>query len=462
MSQNKPIRQDYIAKVRYTNNLPAPPLNPKFIDYNLTEPISLKQEGEFLMSSLFRKENFTSLIESIDDEFGMNLNLINNSGFLDNGNESVIYGLNGENNTKLHPKDRELLRDAGISNLSKSEPGVSFLRRTEYIAEKQAVPTTISNGNITNQSKNKNLDLIDPESQLKAVEATFDNAQDSLTNFKLLKHPKKKNLTAVNAWPLLPDTSMMDTKYLNIKFLGSASINRELMQMKNQGKYDETLQTNLWKSAIFKPITSEDGEWLSLFQLKDKSKAQELVNKLNSVEKEQPVNLLDEDEETESYTFKHIKNYDMKFNRYAKQNEELVIKFVPEENSKIRKVAHYYPINGRIDLKKFRPSTNTEIQRFLKESTIDQINFKLREPTTNELKKMDTIRSEFDPMEYEGEDEDDEDDDDEEEENDDDDEQQHEEDDDDEKDEKKELVPEKDVATEFNEASKNAGEESED
>lgn len=432
MSQNKPVRQDYIAKVRYTNNLPAPPLNPKFIEYNLTEPISLQQEGEFLMSSLFRKENFTSLMENVDDESGMNLNLINNVGFLDNGDESVICGLDGDKVTKLHPKDLELLRDAGISNLSKSEPGVSFLRRTEYIAEKQAV-ATLPNGNTNNQPKNKNQELIDPESQLKAVESTFDNAQDTLTNFQAIKHPKKKNLKAVNAWPLLPDTSMMDTKYLNIKFLGSASINRELMQLKKQGKYDEKVQTNLLKSAIFKPITSEDGEWLSLFQVKDKSKAEELVNKLNSTEKEQPVNLLDEDEDTEAVAFKHIKNYDMKYNRFAKPNEELVIKLVPEENSKKRKVAHYYPINGRIDLKKFRLSTNTEVQRFLKESTIDQINFKLREPTTNELKNMDTVRSEYDPMEYEGEDDDEDDDEDD----------------------------EKDVATEFNEATKDAEEDSE-
>ena len=29
----------------------------------------------------------------------------------------------------------------------------------------------------------------------------------------------------------------------------------------------------------------------------------------------------------------------------------------------------------------------------------------MREPSTNELKRLDTIRSEYDPMEYEGEDE---------------------------------------------------------
>ena len=115
MSSNKslkPIRQDYIAKVRYTNNLPPPPLNPKFIEYNTTDPISTQQEGEYLISSLFRKENFQNLMERIDDQLGLDLNLINNRGFLseDKMNESV--GKLKYN--QLHPNDRALLRDAGI------------------------------------------------------------------------------------------------------------------------------------------------------------------------------------------------------------------------------------------------------------------------------------------------------------------------------------------------------------
>jgi len=337
------------------------------------------------------------------------------------------------------------LRDAGISNLSKSDPGVSFLRRTEYIAEKQAVATPISNGN-TNKNE-KSVEHTDPESQLKAVEATFDIAQETLTDLSKLSHPKKKHLKAVNAWPLLPDTSMLDTKYLNLRFVGSASINREIQQAKSQPGFDEELQKDLLKSTIFRPITSEDGEWLSLFQLKETSKSKELLGRLNSTEKEQPVNLLDEDEDKEVYPFKHVKNYDMKFQRFSKPNEELAIKLIPESSSsKKRKAAYYYPVTGRIDLKKYRVSTNREVARFLKESTIDQINFLLREPTTNELKKMDTIRSEYDPMEYEGEE-------DEEEEG------VH----DEEGDEQNEPE-EQDVATEFNDASKEAevGDENDD
>ncbi|KAF8003601.1 hypothetical protein HF325_001049 [Metschnikowia pulcherrima] len=63
---------------------------------------------------------------------------------------------------------------------------------------------------------------------------------------------------------------------------------------------------------------------------------------------------------------------------------------------------------------------------------MDYIDFKLREPNTNELRKMDNVRSEYDPMEYEGEDEDEDEDD----------------------GEMDEGVEGKDVAEEFDEAAK--------
>ncbi len=416
------IRQEYIAKIRYSNSLPPPPLNPKFLNY-ITEPNSSKTEGEQLISSLFRKENFTSLIENVDEEFGMNLNLINNSGFLDESKDHVIYNMKkNDKPVSLHPKDRSLLRDVGIGTISKSEPGVSFLRRTEYIAERNIPKSSERTENVTKTSSIK----LDPSSQLKSVENTFDQAQESMVNFSKLLHPRRKHLKAVNTWPLLPDTSMMDTKYLAVKFVGSASINRELALAKKAKNYNEKYHKDLLESTILKPITSADGEWISMYQVKDPKKVDELNQNLHSTKREQPVNLLDEDDTVEEYKFKHVKNYEMNFHRFMKQNEELCIKFIPEApESKKRKAAYYYPVTGKIDLKKYRASTNSEINRFLKESTVDAINFKLREPSTTEIKKMDSIRNEFDPMEYEGEEEEDEEDD-----------------------------EERDVADEFNEASK--------
>lgn len=399
----KPVRQEYIAKIRYINNLPPPPLHPKFLKYNVSETVTPIEENEQLMSSLFRKENFLQFIGQVDEEFGMAINPIETRGFLDGSNDRAIFA---NNSVPLHPKDRALLRDAGIGNINKSEPGVSFLRRTEYIAERQ----TSSRGEDKAETAAvaKEVELHDPDAQLQAVEQSFELAQKTLSDPGSLKHPRRKNLRAVAAWPLLPDTTMMDTKYLTVKFTGSASLSRELQALKRKEaeSYDEDLQRASLLSAIYRPITSEDGEWVSFYQLKDKKAVESLSEKLTSTEKEQPVSLLDDEEkDLEVFHYKHFKNYDMQYQRFSKPYEELALKFVPDESgSKKRRAAYYYPISGRVELKKHRASTNTEINRFLDDSTADVLDLKVREPNTNELRKMDTIRSEYDPMEYEGDD----------------------------------------------------------
>lgn len=417
-SKPKAVRQDYIAKIRFMNSLPPPPLNPKFLNYNITESTSSKVESEQLMTSLFRRDNFQLYIGAVDNEMGMNLNLINNDGYLDNGDEATIFGMkdekldNGERQgLVLHPKDRELLRDAGIGKISKTEPEVSFLRRTEYISERQLPSTNAASaGSDTlgdKKVKGKEEDL-DPNAQLAAVENTFSQAEESLKNFSSLRHPTKKRLKAVAAWPILPDTSAMDSKYMAVRFLGSASVSRELQALKRQlrDKYDESFQSTSLKTSLFRPITSEDGEWMTMYQVKDSALVDELHDKLHSSAREEPVNILDEQDDLVNFPYKHTKDYDMTFHRNTKPYEELCIKFESDENngSKKRKAAYYYPIGGRIDLKKHRASTNAEVNRFLSESTADVINFKIREPNTDELKKMDAARSEYDPMEYEGED----------------------------------------------------------
>lgn len=399
----KPSRQEYLAKVRYINNLPPPPLNPKFIKYDTTTKTSAVEESNQIMSSLFRKENFMNLIENVDEENGMNVNLINNSGVLDNGDDSILY--KGPS-VELHPKDRALLRDAGIGKISRKEPEVSFLRRTEYIAERSMGSSgKLSDPTKIGDAKDDDSQKLDAESQLKAIENTFEATQKSLNNLDDLKHPTKKKLKAVNTWPLLPDTSMMDSKFLTVKFIGSASINRELEALKRQqgSGYQEDIHENNLRTSVFKPITSADGEWMSMYQNSEPENATALYEKINSTEKERPMNLLDEEDEFDQFNLKFGKNYDMNFQKYSQENTELAIKFV--NDGKKRKLAYYNPISGKIDLRKYRASTNTQINKFVQENTYDLINLKLREPNTNEMRKMDNLRSEFDPMEYEGEEE---------------------------------------------------------
>ena len=421
---HKPVRQDYIAKIRYTNNLPPPPLNPKYIEYNTTNPISPKVEAEQLLSSLFRKENFQNLLGRIDDFSGLELNLLNNAGFF--AGDSTVVGQLSKNGqpVHLHPKDRALLRDAGIGKINKSEPGVSFLRRTEYISERSlpkaahSVTAHTEEVKVNEKLKNNESHSLDADAQLNAVEETFTAANSTLLDVSSLKHPRKRHLKAVDAWPLLPDTQMMDNVLMNLRFLGSASIDRELKDLKRKRgtAFNEKFERQKQESSIFKPINSEDGEWMSMFEVNDISQAEQVHQKLNSTAPEQPINLLDLDDESASnYNFKFVHNYDMQYQEYPEVNQELAIKFIPDDEhkdtkapTKKRKVAYYLPVTGKIELRKHRLSTNSEINKFVKERTYDEVAFKLREPSTNELKEMDRARSEFDPMEYEGDDDDEE------------------------------------------------------
>ncbi|CAD1812399.1 Paf1 family protein [Candida parapsilosis] len=408
---SKPVRQDYIAKIRYTNSLPPPPSNPKLINYNTTTPISSQTEGDQLLSSLFRKENFRNLLERIDDQLGLELNLIDNVGFLDHGDASSI-GQAKNKYTALHPKDRALLRDAGIGNIKRSDQSVSFLRRTEYISD-QSLPKSTSThteeNKVHEKLKNSEEHSLDAEHQLKAVEDSFTAANNSLNNLSSLKHPRKRNVKAVDAWPLLPDTSMMDNMFMNLRFLGSASIKRELDALKRRqgAKFNDTFQRQKLESTIFKPINSQDGEWISMFEVDNEEQVTKLHESLHSTSPENPSNATEGlDGSISEYNYKFVKNYDMHYQGYTNSRQELAVKFVPDEQAtKRRKVAHYSPINGKIELRKHRASTNSEINKFIKERTYDAIQFRLREPTTDELKDMDRVRSEFDPMEYEGGDE---------------------------------------------------------
>lgn len=376
MSKHRPVRQDYIAKPRYINSLPPPPANPRFIRYGTSQPPT--HEHEHLMSSLFRKENFHPLLTQVDEHFGMPINLLMNTGVLDGSNPDAV----GELKKPLHPHDLALLRDAGIGRVNKLEPGVLFLRRTEYISERLLVLRGRLGGAETENQAH------DPEDQLRAVEQSFEHAQALLRDCALLQHPRKRR-KAVRAWPLLPDTQMMDATYVAIKFVGLASVSREVAARRRQSGFDEPLELALLACALYKPVTCEDGEWVLMYQLQDRAGVARVTQQLQLTQRERPAA-----PDGELWLFAFARNYDMQFHRFAK-GDELALRFAND-----RRTAYYYPVLGRVELRKHRAVANEEVMRFLANSTADAVRFRLREPDTRELRKMDSARSEYDPMEY--------------------------------------------------------------
>ncbi|ODQ82841.1 hypothetical protein BABINDRAFT_159338 [Babjeviella inositovora NRRL Y-12698] len=356
-------KQEYIARTRFLNDLPPPPCAPKLLTYN-----SLPQEdlglvdSPALLSSVFRKENFRSLVGCV----GMRLDLLAMPGVLDYGDERAMFALN--NHIDLHPDDRILLRDPGAERVAAKDPGVSFLRRTEYISEKRSTILGYSG-----DKKRVEAQAIDPESQVAAVEATFQFCLD--TDVASLKHPKKAHLTAKKTWAFLPDTSAMDQNYMTIKFVNSAALSRE--QHKSAG---EALDT-----SIFKPTTLDSGEWISFYKT-SQAASDTLKRKFGEAN---PAHGLDE---SETFSFKRIRDYEMKFNRFAR-TDELAVE-LHRENS----TAVFLPIGGRIDLSTRR--VPPALKKVVEDNTIDAINFSLTEPTVEETRARDSVRGQYDPLNY--------------------------------------------------------------
>lgn len=129
-----------------------------------------------------------------------------------------------------HPHDRALLRP--LSTLGKpkfSDTGVSFLRRTEYISSytsKSRFDSTTSRSlidNTGNRTKRAAAD-VDKESPTyikSQAENSFQIAARYLKDPTQVRHPTKRNVTLVDANPLLPDLDAFPDAggYVTIKFL---------------------------------------------------------------------------------------------------------------------------------------------------------------------------------------------------------------------------------------------------
>ena len=330
------------------------------------------------------------------------MNLLKVPDCIEQGNVKRLGQLSPEyiNGFNLHPDDRALLIDPSISSSQNSDM-VSFLRRTQYISSDRAT-TSDSNGSIAvgpdlNSKKRrfKEDNNIDLRSQLRLVEDMFDT-EDELSK---IKHPTKKHLKAKKVWNFLPDTSMLDQKYYNIKFVGSASITKGKNRKKDDIKSEDDPRL---LTSVFRTIQFNEENWVTLYNA-NKPDAEVILEKLRDVTENAPIT----EEELENqnpddiktYIYKRIREYDGQRKLYG-ENENfrhLVITFDENTNT-----ALYFPVNGFLELKKRRIDPYLETR--IKELTYDQIYLSMREPTQEEINERDNIRNDYDPMEFGAED----------------------------------------------------------
>ncbi|SCU80931.1 LAFA_0C01838g1_1 [Lachancea sp. 'fantastica'] len=365
-------KQEYIAKIRYRNDLPPPLLPPKLLKYEFSADEAA--DSAKLVTSLYAKSNVTPLVK-IDEDLGMPMDLMELPGLLNHQDPRLLLGFE---NIKLHPEDRALLRDPRVDKLTKTDMSkVTFLRRTEYVSSSQAAkPSTKKRA--ASEALDVDEEVLTPAQRVKRVENTFDFITDDVSK---IRHPTKKNVHAVKTWNLLPDTAAMDQTFFTIRFVGSAAL-------QEQEKDRLALST-----ALFRPVELEEDEWVSLYTTDKEGSAIYEKNREQQIDE-----IVDDDR---AYQFTHLRDFDMKHQQPTGSGpfNELALRFNDD-----KKTIYYTPIRSRIELRRRR--VNEVIKPLVRENNLDQINIKIRNPTPQETRHRDLIRMKFDPIDFPNIDED--------------------------------------------------------
>ncbi|KAK7204402.1 RNA polymerase II-associated [Myxozyma melibiosi] len=358
---SRAVRQDYIARIRYQNNLPPPPCPPKLLD--VTIPLSDFTSSGFL-SALVQQQ---PLNVDIDAELGMPLDMTVISGVFDKGDESNMYP--DRSPAPMNETDRLLLRDPGsISGVSKSQPGVSFLRRTEYIST-DAIKQARQANRAANTSKA--VDISDPRKQLQTIEDTFKLADEELSTFQ---HPTKKGLVVEESWALVPDVEVLDLTYLLMKMAGAAP--------GVKGK-DETGDSR-YDVAVARPTGTEDNTFMSVF-LAEQEAAEKFKHKISISEEEAAAEEAADDDENTVYRFTHTRDYDIT----SKPTDTITLGLDSEQQK-----AYFHPVAMDLTLKRRRQFADASKRKKVPDvvNEVAAVEIQFRELTAEEKAERDSLR----------------------------------------------------------------------
>ncbi|VDK86129.1 unnamed protein product [Litomosoides sigmodontis] len=193
--EERPVKTDFLCRVKYSNALPDIPFDTKFLACPF---VSLSRFTDYKSSSLEKNFKFELLCEP---DCGVNIDLIN----------PETYYVGADSSKKHHPIDLELLEDeqANPQNVRRSlqhSKMVPWMRKTEYISSeftRFGISAERQETRIGYSTKKKfQTDVLyrDRVSQIAAINKTFADASKTISH-----HPTKKGVIAMEELPLLPD-----------------------------------------------------------------------------------------------------------------------------------------------------------------------------------------------------------------------------------------------------------------
>ncbi|EON65324.1 hypothetical protein W97_04562 [Coniosporium apollinis CBS 100218] len=435
MAAPRPMyHQDYIARIRYSNALPPPPIPPKLLDIPNTGLSSGQYTSAGFASRLAREQPLN--IEA-DAELGMPIDLVGMPGVFE-GDESVIHG--AIDPPPAHPNDRPLLRP--LSMLGKSSAlntGVSFLRRTEYITSAAVSGSPNTKGLLSQRPKPAKrprtegpADSADPMQMLRGIMKGFDlayprdawqapDSTDGLRGAEISpeeraawnhpRHPSKSDVQLLDAYPVLPDPDALPLSggYMVCKFISNPGMNNDA--------YDGRLDVAVLRAADPGEMAipsdptaaaAQQAFYNYHFFLPDQTTpVRNIKRKFSVVDPENEDDALyggreDADEEAAqgSFKYRYVRTYETYQQTIHEDDEhgdtvvmalhdpELDVGVVPGTTQRLQKAAYYYPVVQKTFVRPRRKPKHAMMMQEEEEGKVDLLEVRVRDPDEEERVDM--------------------------------------------------------------------------
>jgi RNA polymerase II-associated factor 1 len=323
-----------------------------------------------------------------------------------------------------HPHDRALLRP--LSTLGKpkfSDTGVSFLRRTEYISSytsKSRFESTTSRSLIDNTGSKKkrpvpNFDKESPENIKKQVEESFTIAARNLKNKNIARHPTKRNLQVVDAYPLLPDLDAFPDAggYVTVKFLTNpvppsstydVRVENSMLVPIDMPEEEQAARIAAQEAHAIDPEHNPPADSTLEYELFMPETVEAALNFKRKFD------ILDNDHQEEDlytdkqgngegcFRFKRVRAYESATsagNYEDKYEDEVIIALHDGKDGRLQKGAYYYPIVQRISI---RPQRQKNIDKRMgrmqsqQEEVTDYMDMRIDDPEADVIATRNQFR----------------------------------------------------------------------
>lgn len=301
-----------------------------------------------------------------------------------------------------------------LSTLGKpkpSEAAVSFLRRTEYISSQQAAKPRIDSSarafvSAAARRPEKRpvpeLDKDSPEYTRRKILKTFQIAEENLADLSRVKHPTKKGVRLVDAYPMVPDLDAFPDSgtYVTIKFLTNP--------VAATGVYDTRILNGVFKPIERTKAEEEAYEVAAEAHERDPDTYPKPSNQMNydfylnasvpvaaNFREKFDIDNPDRDREDlytdntdggRCFQFARVRAYETsmetELNHQTKYDEELILSYNDHVGGLDQKALYYYPVMQRSNI---RPQRSKNIARTIglavdDQQVVDQLDVVLEDP----------------------------------------------------------------------------------